>query len=105
MSKPPAVASPRANRQSQTCSDCGASGAKKPWFSAKPLCPTCQQVRHIINTSVDEGVRYGIPAASTAAVQRARERVARQKPLRVTLLKALDRALVKREKSKKKEAR
>jgi hypothetical protein len=88
-----------------TCTDCGAGGAKKQWFSDGGLCATCAQVRWIVHTSVDEAVRFHIPTASAAAIKSARDRVARQKPLRITLLKALDRALGKRGAQRKEAAR
>jgi hypothetical protein len=78
-----------------TCSICG---NKAPLFLSGVCTDACLKIQHICSTSVEEGLRYGIPGASLETLQAAEEYECRHSG-RVTILNAIHRAMRKLKKA------
>ena len=77
---------------------CSICGNKAPLFLSGVCSDACLKIQRICSTSVEEGLRYGIPNADLATLQAAEEYECRNSG-RVTILNALHRAMRKLKKA------
>lgn len=73
------------------CHICKIAESENPVFGP---CASCKPISRICFTSAEDGIRYGIPGANLADLQRALAYERRKNP-RTTLVKALERAIRK----------